>query len=378
VAELHSIDVLGDDVLRVNLARPAAQFLSMMAAEPGAMVSPTAVKANGEAFARNPIGTGPFVITSRTENTITARRFEHYWRNGADGKALPYLDGIRMLINPNEAIRLIQLRSGAAQLSDAASPRAFEQVQHDPSLVVLDAHLGVAHLLNFNVMRPPFDNIELRKAVAFGINREVLAKALTHGTGVALNGFEPPDSLLYDQQIRGHRFDPTAAKEILTTTGFNRPITLTIIQRDYDVQIAQLLQSMLKQVGLNVKVEVIERLSYIQKLLTYNYEFGLTQDTLQRPDPDTFYANGNSRTAAINYSGFKSDKVYDLVDQAHVELDWPKRKAKYLAIQQEVLDNYYQTPLFWNPTMEIASRKLHGIEREGTKVWLYGGMWLSP
>jgi hypothetical protein len=43
-----------------------------------------------------------------------------------------------------------------------------------------------------------------------------------------------------------------------------------------------------------------------------------------------------------------------------------------------VIDKYYQTPLFWNPTYEIASKKLHGVEREGPKIWLYAGMWLDP
>jgi peptide/nickel transport system substrate-binding protein len=378
VAEMTSIEVLDDDAIKVSLSKPAAPFLSMMAAEPGEMVSPTAVRTEGDAFARQPVGTGPFVITSRTNNEITAKRNEHYWREAADGKPLPYLDGVHMVINPSEAIRVIQVRSGAAQLSDAVSPRSQAQIEHDPNVVVLNAHLGLSHLLNFNVTRPPFDNIDLREAVTLGINREVLAKALTQGAGVALEGFEPPGGIAFAPGIHGHPFDPAMAKQLLAKVGLHQPITLTIIQRDYDVQIAQIIQSMLKQIGLDVHVEVIERLSYLQKILTYNYDFGLTQDPLQRPDPDTFYANGYSRTAAINYTGFKDPVIFDLVDQAHVQLDWTKRKADYAQIQQTVIDKYYQTPLFWNPTNEIASKKLHGIEREGPKIWLYAGMWLDP
>jgi peptide/nickel transport system substrate-binding protein len=378
VAELTSIEVLDDDTIKVHLTKPAAPFLSMMAAEPGEMVSPTAIRTEGEAFVRQPIGTGPFIITSRTNNEVTAKRNEHYWRNGADGKPLPYLDGVHMVINPSEAIRVIQVRSGAAQLSDAVSPRSQAQVEHDPNLVVLNARLGLSHLLNFNVTRPPFDNVDLRRAVTLGINRMVLAKALTQGSGVALEGFEPPGGIVYDPGIHGHPYDPATAKQLLAKMGTHQPVTLTIIQRDYDVQIAQIIQSMLKEIGLDVHVEVIERLSYLQKILTYNYDFGLTQDPLQRPDPDTFYANGYSRTAAINYTGFKDPKIFDLVNQAHAELDWTKRKADYARIQQDVIDAYYQTPLFWNPTNEIASKKLHGIEREGPKIWIYAGMWLNP
>lgn len=90
----------------------------------------------------------------------TAKRNEHYWRIGAGGKPLPYLDGV-----------LTDHQSGAAQLSDALSPRSQAQAERDPNLVLLNARLGLSHLLNFNVTRPPFDNIDQRKAATLGIDR---------------------------------------------------------------------------------------------------------------------------------------------------------------------------------------------------------------
>jgi len=379
VADLKSVEVVDPFTVKVTLSQPAAPFISMMAAEPGTIVSPTALKERGEEFGRRPVGTGPFVIVSRTNNEIVAKRYENYWRKGADGKPLPYLDEVKLLVNPSESVRLLQLRSGAAHLTDAVSPRSVVQVKDAPTLKVLDdARLGLTRLLNFNVTKPPFDNIELRKAVAMSIHRVAMGNALSPGTGVALVGVEPPGSRMYDASLKGHGFDQQKAKEAFAKLNLKEPLTLSVIQRDYDIQIAQLIQSMLKDVGVEVKVEVLERQAWITKVFAYNYEFSISQDTLQRPDPDQYYANNYSRKAANNYAGFKNDAVFDSIDKARVELDWDKRKAIYGTILQQVLDNYYQTPLYWSPMAEIASTKVQGIRREGTMVWLYDEMWLKP
>ncbi|TCR63165.1 ABC transporter substrate-binding protein [Bosea sp. BK604] len=379
VADMRAVELVDDYTVRVRLEQPNAPFLSMMAAEPGSILSPTALKERGEEFGRRPVGTGPFVIVSRTNNEIVAKRFDGYWQKAPDGKPLPYLDGVKLLVNPSESIRLIQLRSGAASLTDAVAPRSIVQVKSDANLVVLDdARLGVSRFLNFNVTRPPFDNIELRQAVALAINRAAMANALSPGTGIALVGVEPPGSRMYDASLKGHGFDRAKAREQLAKLAPKEPLTLSVIQRDYDIQIAQLVQAMLKDVGVEIKVEVLERQSWIQKIFAYNYDFSISQDALQRPDPDQFYANNYSRKAANNYSGFKNDAVFDMVDKARVELDWDKRKALYGTILQQLLDNTYQTPLYWSPTAEIASKKVQGIKREGTMVWLYQTMWLAP
>ncbi len=150
--------------------------------------------------------------------------------------------------------------------------------------------------------------------------------------------------------------------------------------REYkpDTQIAEILQSMAKAAGIELRVTVDERIAFMSKVTSFKFDMSLTKSLPgQRPDPDMQYAFAYSRDATLNYSGFRNPRIYDLVDQAHGELDNVKRKADYVEIQQLVLDNVYQTFLFWSPTREVASRRLHGIRHDATSIWRYEEMWLS-
>ncbi len=378
VPDMQSVDMVDDHTIRVHMAKPAGPFLAMMAAEAGSMMSPTALKARGADFGRSPVGTGPFIITERASNQITGERNPHYWRMGEDGKALPYLDKIQLSINPNAAIRLIQMRSGAAQLTDPIGPKDYAQVTQDPNLELLKAKVGPVWMLSFNVTRPPFDNLDLRKAVSLAIDRNVLVKAVTNGQGTVLRGTLPPSDWGYDDALRGHVFDPDQAKALYAKSGHKGPITFNIVQRDPDTQMAQIIQSMLKRVGIDMRIEVLERLSYFNKVLNQQYDFAMMRaSVLQMPDPDVVFASSYSRIASLNYMGFRDEKIFSLVDQARAELDRDKRRALYTQIQQMLLDQYLQTFLLWTPTQEVASRRLRGLRRDGTLTWHYEVIWLQ-
>jgi len=378
VPDMVSVDLVDEYAIRVHMAQPAGAFLAMMSAEAGTMISPTALRERGEEFGRAPVGTGPFIVTARASNQVTAERNPHYWRMGADGKPLPYLDKVQLNINPNTAVRLIQMRSGAAQLTDPIGPKDFDQVTRDPNLTLLDARVGPVWYLNFNITKPPFDNIDLRKAVSLAIDRNVLVRAITNGKGTVLNGTVPPTGWAYDKDLHGHAFDPAQAKALYAKSGHRGPITFNIVQRDPDGQMAQIIQAMCKQAGIDIRIEVLERLSYMSKILHADYDLSMGRASiLQMADPDVIFNTTYSRNATLNYMGFKDENIFALVDKARQELDRDRRRALYTQIQRSVQDQYLQSFLIWTPTQEVASRKLHGLRRDGTLVWLYDSIWLE-
>jgi peptide/nickel transport system substrate-binding protein len=376
VRELKSIDKIDDYTIKLNLSSPSVLMLPSMAGEPGMMISPVQIKEKSADIARMPIGTGPFKIVSRTTGETVAEKNPNYWQKGADGKPLPYLDGIKVIVNGNATVRLLQVQSGAAQLADPVSAKDFDRVKSNPALQLLDAQLGGAFVISFNMMKGPTTNIDLRKAMALAIDRQALVKVISQGQGVVLTGLEPPHSWVYDPSLKGHPYDPAGAKAALAKSGFTGSLTLTIQQREDDALIAQIIQQMYKAIGLDMKIETLERLAFVEKVLSAKeFDFVLTASPLQRPDMHTQYTFSYSRNATTNYSGFKDEEIFDLVDKALVELDRAKRKPIYVKIQQLVLDKYIQTFLLWNPRRQVASSKLKGIRYEGSDIWLYDQMW---
>jgi peptide/nickel transport system substrate-binding protein len=378
VVDLASTEVIDPLTVRVNLKQPSGAFLSILANEAGSIISPTAVRTMGADFARKPVGTGPFVITSWTSGKVDAERFKDYWRKAPDGNPLPYLDKVTVRVNSNTSVKIVELKGGSAQLGDAIQVKDFEQVENDRNVVLLDNIQGITQYITFNNQKPPFGpNIELRKAITHAINRQAVERAVSRGTGVVQTAFEPPNSWAWSKELGGHTFDVALAKEAYAKSGHKGPLTMIVVQRDPDVQIAQILQSMLKGAGIDLKIEVLERTAFVEKALSYNYELALLRNLGPLPDPDMTFASFFGRNAAQDFAGIKNPEIWDLVDKARGQIDREARKKDYIKIQQTILDNYWQAYLFWRPTKDIARKELQGFEREFNGGWRYEVMSLA-
>jgi peptide/nickel transport system substrate-binding protein len=376
--DLQSVHVVDPYTVRVNLRQKSAVALSMLAYEPGSMMSPTAIKEKGADFARQPVGTGPFQIVSWSGNQISATRNPNYWRKAENGQALPYLDKVEIKIVANSAIRLIELQSGNAQIIDSMEAKDFDKISANPSTALLPGSTGMMQYLAFNVTAPPFNNLDLRKAVSLAINRAAVEKVIGRGAGGALgNSLEAPVTWVYDDKLRGHEFNPTLARELYKKSGHQGPMVLTVIQRDPDAQIGPLLQSMLKSAGMEVQVEMLERQAWLAKVLPRKFEMGLWQG-VGRAEPDLNFANFYGANAGGNYAGFDTAPVTaGLVAQARTVTDNEARRKLYSQVQQHILDNYYNTPLFWRPIQEAASKRVQGLKREASMAFFYGDLWLT-
>jgi peptide/nickel transport system substrate-binding protein len=379
MTDLESVDVVDDYTVRVNLKNKSGVMLSMLAVEPGSMMSPTAIQKDGADFSRKPVGTGPFKIASWSGDQLVAERNPQYWRKAADGKALPYLDRVEIKVVANSAIRIIELKSGNTQLVDFLENKDVAQLAQVPGVALVEGRVPVTMLLAFNVTQPPFDNPRLRKAVALAIDRNALAKVITGQAGGPLSSLEPPGTWVYDAKVQGHPFDIASAREEFKASGFKEPITMTVIQRDPDIQVAQLVQSMLKKAGIEIKVETMERQAYLAKILPHKYQLGLLQFAVLRPDPDVSYRDFFGAQAARNYSGLDTKDLEPVIASARGETDIAKRRPLYSRVQQTVLDGYYISPLFWLPVRDAASSRLRGITRDASlAAWYYDDLWLKP
>lgn len=377
VTDLASVDVIDAGTVRVNLKQPSGAFLSVLALEPGSMLSPTAIQSMGADFARKPVATGPFKVVSWTGGRVEVERFDGYWRDGADGKKLPYLDRVIVRVIANTAVKIVELKAGSVQIGDAIQVKDFEQVERDPTLELRETIQGIQQYMAFNVTRPPFDNAELRRAVTLAINRPTIERVVSRGQGVVSAGLKPPTSLAYDAGIKGHGYDVAAAKAAYQKSGHKGPLTLVVIQRDPDTQIAQILQAMLKEAGIELRVEVLERQAWLDKVLGKTFQFGILRASIPRPDPDLTFSNFYGKNARQNYSGFQSPRIDELVDLARRETDVEKRRKYYAEIQQILLDNDAETYFFFRPNKQVVRREVQNFREEFAGTWLYADMWLK-
>ncbi len=378
LSNLDQVNIIDPSNVEFTFKDPSVAMMAVFASEPGVMLSPTAIKAAGEDFARQPVGTGPFKVVSWTSGRVDTTRNETYWGKDKAGAQLPYLDGVVIRYIPSTAVRLVELQSGSAQLGDAVLEKDFQRIGDDPALKLVDTHMAIDHFASFNSAAAPFDNAELRKAVSLGLDRVALAKAISGEYGEPLGGILPPTSWTYDPNLKPVAYDPEAAKKAYAASGFNGVISMAIIQRDPDTQVAQIMQAMLKQVGIEVKIDVLDRSAWVDFSLHGNAQLSLGRSTLPDVDPDITMTSYYGRGAARNYIRVADPKVQELLDKARLETSQDVRRDLYNQAQQVLVDNQYQLFLFARPVKYAARKELEGLQLElGGGAWVFKEAWLN-
>lgn len=374
---LESVEVVDEHTVRVNFKQASELSLVTLSNAEGSICSPKAIKELGEDFGRQPSCTGPFVMESWTGNEYVAKANPNYWRNGADGKPLPYLEGVKINVQSNSAVRLLELRSGNVQFTDYILPKDFEQITQDASLQLLPTNRGMHEYVGFNVAKPPFDNKDLREAVAFGVDREALVKVIAPQGGSVLKYLESPEQMwVYDETVVGHSYNPERAKEALSRSGFTGEVSLLVIQRDPDIQVAQLMQGMLSSIGLKVVIEVVERQGFLDKMNALQHDF-LVARMEHGIDPDSNYTGFFDSRGLHNVTGFDRTETTKLLEMARTELDREERRKLYRQVTDIVLDDYIFSWLMRIPYQAAVSKRLQNVHVDAANALVYSDMWLA-
>ncbi|CAK7261761.1 MULTISPECIES: ABC transporter substrate-binding protein [unclassified Shinella] len=379
-ADVESVDVLDEFTIRLNLKRPSGAILAALGTEPAMMMSPKAIREQGDDVQRNPVGTGPFKFVRWVQGEyVEAQRFDRYWKIGDDGKALPYLDGIRMRFISNNATKVIELQGGNLDLADAITSRDALQLQSDSRVKLLSPPGGIQSWLAFNNQAEPFNNIHVRRAVTAAIDRKGLLQAVALGMGNTPPVMFAETEWAYNATPAPHVFDLDYARAEIEKSGLgpNIKATMNVIQRDPDVQISQMVQAMLAQVGITLDIQVLERQAWVQAVLDKNYQIGIGRWSIPFVDPDQV-VNSVLGRGALNWANIDNEDLKQLSIEAAQAVDRAERKAIYNKIQTILIDQACYSFLMMRSVNYISNPKLYGITFEPNGLWLLSGAYLAP
>ncbi len=378
LASIASVEVIDDQTVAVKLSGPSGAILSSLGSESGMMVSPKAAEELGEKLKRNPVGTGPFRFKSWDADTITVERFPDYWEKGVDGKPLPYLDGVVLRLIANAAVKIVEVQSGNVDLTDAIQTREFDKIERDPNLILVDNPQYIHQWVAFNVAQPPFDNKDLRLAVEWGLNRDAMAKIVAGKYGLVTPTLIPPQWWIYDDKLPGYGFDPDKARDHLKKSGFTGKVSMAVIKRDPDTQVAQIIQSQMKAIGLAVDIEVMERQAWMDLVVKKKaHDMAMLRVNVPRLDPDHLFGTTFGRDAGANWSGVKDEALFEAVDKGLLSYEPAERKPFYVAAQKNLLDNAYYAFLFHRAERDVQAKRLEDVEYEPVGPFIMTRAWFS-
>ena len=366
-APIDSVEVVDPSTVRLKLNSPSPTLFVNLSAEAdnvGGMMSPTwAEKVGDQGIATGSVGTGPFkLVDFKPGNTVTYQKWDQYWKQGADGKPLPYMDGVVVKTQQDWNAALVAMRAGDFDLINGIAGRDVPTVESDPKLKIERLPWSATqYMIAFNVRpgaRFAGDNMKkVRQAVNYAIDREALAKALGAGIGDANYQHLVPGQIGYSDKVTQYKYDPDKAKQLLAEAGMANgfEVTVDIISRPEDIQNAQAYQQMLEKVGIKMEIRPSERVAWVQKTLAGDFEMGTLLSGV-RPDPDLVLGYRFSKDGAGNYMGVNNPELEKLFADGRTTYDVAKRQEYYEKAQNIIADESYLC-FIWRRQGVIAMQK---------------------
>jgi peptide/nickel transport system substrate-binding protein len=346
LASMKSIEVNDDRTVVMTLNAPDASLLAALAGGTCVIFSEEFVKANNNDVSQVAMGTGPFKFVEYVPNTrIVLERNENYWEEG-----LPYLDGIEMTIASDDTARTAAVVTGTVDFIEYAPLRDIPSLEADPSLELAGESNTNIRFIGFNLSKEPFDNLQVRQAIAAVVDREAMLGPTVFGYGTPTEVLFPPDFwAALQQEVRPP--DVERAKALMAEAGFADGFSTTITswsQYSFLSNAAVVLQEQLRQIGIEAELNLVENATMVEQVYdpaTRDYEIAVTGESAY-VDPNTIVLPYFKTGEGNNFMGYSNPEVDKLIEQAIASTDQEERASIYQQIQKILLEDLPWVNLF--------------------------------
>ena len=326
-------------------------------------------QARAKAFAEKPVGTGPFMLSEwKRGSSMTLKRNPNYWRKGADGKALPYLDTVRFEIVPDDNARILKLQSGEL---DGAEFIPFSRVGELQADSKINMKLFPSTRVNFVVMnnRPklkdgsdnPLSNLKLRQALNYATDKQALIRLVTFGLGKPMRSYLSSSTPLFAPQAM-YPFNLEKAKALFAESGIPSgvEIAVQIVAGSADqIALTTALQQMWEQIGVKLKIEQYDSATTNSRYQATDFQMQVNYWTDDIADPNELTAYAAVFESSESFkTGFKSEEVEKLFSQSQAETNPAKRAAMYAQIQKIHSEAAPMIFLYEQPFVVALSKKV--------------------
>jgi ABC-type transport system substrate-binding protein len=348
---ISGVSVVDEETLRIETDAPKSYFLSKLT-YPSSFVVDRANVEIGREWVKAPNGTGPFMLAEYDPGVLMRlERFDDYHLGPAMIDAVEFNlaggDGLLMYENDELHVGRVGL-AGLAIFGDPTNPLHGEFHQGPPEFDV--AYIGM------NTSEPPFDDVNIRLALNYAIDRETLSEVLLENVVVPAKGILPPGFPGYNSDLPGYDYDPEKARRLLAESKYGSdtanypPITITLpgsFGSTVDPVTQAILATWEEQLGIKMDLLQTEWATYLQDLRDRRFQiFGGLGWIADYPDPENFL-DGLFHTGSDNNHTHYSDPELDaLLERARVEQDQEARFALYQEAEQMILEGAPWAPLY--------------------------------
>lgn len=362
LASIAATAVVSPTQLRITLSQPDAALPAVLSDRSGMMVSPTAHKAAGKEFARNPVGAGPWKFVSWADNQkVVVTRNTQYWRSG-----MPQLDAIAFSIIPESATGLRSVVSRQNDLAYQLPARYRQIIAREKALKLVTGPTLYCIQLYLNYARAPLDKLKLRQAINCALNRDAFVKVTMDGTGEPARMNLPSTHWAYDGSVAGlYPHDLAKAKKLMAEAGLPGGVDLTIGgYNDQDsVRRGEIVMDQLGKIGIRLKFTNGTTPEISGQFFGKEKKFDMLLSAWTgRPDPSMSYSLMYAKDAYYNAGRSEfSPELSALLQESRSREDLEFRKRVFAKIQRMVMENALVAPLAFQFEVDAVSNAVQGF-----------------
>ena len=332
LAPVSSVDVVDPMTVKLNLSAPFSPLLAQLADRAGMMVSPKAAQEAGDKFGAKPVCSGPFRFVERVaQDRIVLERYPNYWNKGEI-----HLDKIVYLPIVDSTVRLANLKSGQLDFIERLAPSDVPAMKSDARFKItkitelgyqgITINTGKSDLAQKN---PLGKDPRVREAFELALDRDGIVEVAMDGEAAIGNEWVSPDNAFYTKNTPIPKRDVARAKALLAQAGVPNPVVTLMTPTTSDVQrIAQVVQSMVKEAGFDVKIQSTEFATSLDMADKGQFEaYVLAWSGRADPDGNIFSFVGCKQP--LNYSGYCRSEVDELLNKSRTTRDPAERKKAY-------------------------------------------------
>lgn len=332
-----------------------------------------------EHFNRQPIGTGPFCFEEWKTN-----EYLRLAKNSGSFRGTPHLDRIIFRIIPDRLSMRIAFQTDQIDLWNL-DPYSAAQLEKDRRFEILSGPALEYHFIGWNLRRSSLADKRVRHALAHAIDTDSIIRHVVYNRGVRATGPFVPSAWFFDESVAPLAFDPSRARRLLAEAGWHpgadgvlakdgqrfRIELVTNNDNETRKDIATLVQSYLRQVGIEVDVRASEWAIFISQFVHTRAFDGLVLSWGLRNDPDQYQIWHSSQTGPgqLNIAGYSNPRADQLLEQMRIEYEPARIKSLAANFQKTIYDDQPYTFLYVPLNSTAVRRERFRIKRPVNGGW---------
>jgi len=305
-----------------------------------------------------PVGTGKYMLEEgKPGNYLKLKRNPNWWFGKSVGiPDLPYLDGIKITVIPDEAIRLANFRAGKLD-SLGLSATQYMDLKDNPKFKISSQIGNFMYGLKFNHVKGPAMDIRVRKAVSHAIDRKALVHGLWHGQAIVPSGPFHSTHWCHNPELKPVEYNPELSKKLLAEAGYKKGLTLKghMSSSTSGVTTTEAIKGMLAKVGINWKVDALDPVAEDDRNKNLEYDLAGTMFAYIK-EPDMVATGLYHPEGSFNYGRTNTPKAIELIEAGKIEIDMKKRQKIYWELERVLYENYedvwFSYPI-WNTARSL-------------------------